>query len=82
MNKDVSNDWRLTNQKKRLYQKKLLHIPYEQPNERLDHEHCAFCWDKIDKSTPIAYATEDKNHWICETCFNDFKEMFEWEVDK
>ena len=80
MKKDYTNDWRITNQKEYLYQKRLLHIPYEQPDENWDHDHCAFCWEKIDKRTPIAYATEDKYHWICEQCYNDFKDMFEWEV--
>ena len=82
MSNDYINDWRITNQKSYLYQKKLLHIPYEHPNENWDHEHCAFCWEKIDKNTPIAYATEDRYRWICEQCYNDFKDMFEWEVEK
>lgn len=26
------------------------------------------------------YATQDDYRWICESCFEDFKEMFEWTV--
>jgi hypothetical protein len=26
----------------------------------------------------FGYATEDSYHWICEACFNDFKERFGW----
>ena len=28
----------------------------------------------------VAYSTEDRYHWICPKCFNDFKDMFEWVV--
>ena len=30
------------------------------------------------------YCTKDKKHWVCEDCFNDFKEMFNFKlmVDK
>ena len=27
----------------------------------------------------IFYCTEDMKHWICEECFNDFKEQFNWQ---
>ncbi|MDT7806778.1 MAG: hypothetical protein QOJ70_591 [Acidobacteriota bacterium] len=26
------------------------------------------------------YATEDNYRWICEQCFKDFKDLFEWKV--
>jgi hypothetical protein len=26
------------------------------------------------------YASEDSNHWVCEECFEDFKDLFQWEV--
>ena len=44
------------------------------------HEHCDFCWEKA--MTDIIctfYCTKDMNHWICETCFHDFKDKFKWE---
>ena len=28
------------------------------------------------------YCTKDEKCWICEKCFNDFKEMFDWKVEK
>lgn len=45
------------------------------------HEHCEFCWEKAltDKACTF-YCTEDMYHWICEECFNDFKEKFGWQV--
>lgn len=48
-----------------------------------DHDHCAFCWDKFaefDGCLHIGYSTENRFYWICETCFADFKEMFQWRV--
>ena len=26
------------------------------------------------------YATQDEYRWVCQTCFNDFKDLFEWTV--
>jgi hypothetical protein len=26
------------------------------------------------------YATEDNYRWICEECFEDFKDLFDWKV--
>ena len=26
------------------------------------------------------YATEGNYHWICEQCFEDFKDLFAWRV--
>lgn len=74
------NDWRLTNQMKYLFEKKLLHTKYTPFREGWEHDHCEFCSETINQSTDLAYCTTDKYHWICKKCFNDFKEMFKWEV--
>ena len=44
------------------------------------HEQCEFCWAKAltDKEYSF-YCTEDMRYWVCEECFNDFKEKFNWE---
>jgi len=80
MSNNIHDDWRLTNQKKYLYKKQLKYKSYDKPDETWDHDHCVFCWDRIDESTSAAYADENCEHWICEKCFEDFKEMFEWEI--
>jgi hypothetical protein len=74
------NDWRLTNQMNYLNKKQLLHIPYQIYREGWDHDHCDFCHETIDLNTKMAYCTTDQYHWICESCFEDFKTMFQWEV--
>ena len=78
----IMNDWRLTNQIKYLYQKKLVRRKIADFPDK-DHEHCEFCWDKFgrgDNMLKEGYCTEDAYNWICDTCFEDFKEMFAWKL--
>ena len=75
-----NNDWRLTDQMDYLFKADLLHMPYIKLSETLDHDHCEFCWYKIQESSELFYCTTDKNFWICEKCYNDFKDMFQWRV--
>ena len=43
------------------------------------HEHCELCWEKAttDKEC-VFYCTKDMRHWVCQNCFNDFKNSFGW----
>lgn len=43
------------------------------------HEHCGVCWEKAltDKSCTF-YCTKDMHYWICEECFQNFREEFNW----
>ena len=45
------------------------------------HAHCEFCQEKAltDKNS-IFYCTDDMQYWICEECFRDFRERFNWTV--
>jgi hypothetical protein len=79
------NDWRLTGQEKYLKGVALWWRPYARYSESWEHDHCEFCWVKfMQEDHPDVlhegYATEDKYRWICEQCFEDFKDLFEWEV--
>jgi hypothetical protein len=77
-----NNDWRLQGQEKYLFGKTLVHKKYTDKTTTTDHDHCEFCLDKF--STTIAncltegHTTTDDYHWICENCFNDFKNDFKW----
>ena len=43
------------------------------------HEHCEFCWEKALTDEPGEfYCTRDFSYWICENCFHDFREKFNW----
>ena len=45
------------------------------------HEHCDLCWEKaLTDINRTFYVTDDMKHWICEQCFNDFKEKFNWQA--
>lgn len=77
-------DWRLVNQHAYLHGKQLLKKPFC-PFQNRDHAHCAFCWDKFGLDEDMlrnGFCTKDKYHWICETCYLDFKDEFEWIVEE
>ena len=73
-------DWRLTNQLEYLSEKALVKRQYQPYREGWDHDHCEFCGERIDGSSPFAYATKDSYYWICEQCYEDFKDMFHWVI--
>ena len=80
----MQNDWRLLNQQEYLMNAKLKKMQYTKPSEKWDHDHCAFCWDKFsenDEDLQQGYCTPDQKYWVCEECFNDFKEMFGFKVE-
>ena len=77
------NDCRLTNQEDYLMNVKLWFKQYKKHSERWEHEHCEFCWATFCEQPEClhhGHCTEDEKHWICEKCFNDFKDMFKWQV--
>lgn len=76
------DDWRLLYQMDYLYRAKLKKATFR-PSETNEHEHCEFCRDKFaeyEGCLKSGYCTLDEYRWICETCFEDFKEQFEWTV--
>jgi len=78
---DIHNDWRMMGQEKYLKGVRLMRSKWVTLDNTWDHDHCKFCGEKLDASTEaLAYCTEDYYYWICETCFNDFKEAFGWEL--
>jgi hypothetical protein len=76
-------DWRLQRQEKFLNGVSLIKKRYRKYREGWDHDHCEFCWAKFSEGPEdinFGYATTDDYHWICEQCFSDFSEMFQWSV--
>jgi len=56
---------------------------WTQTRENWDHDHCEFCGAKlmdIDSSDVLreGFTTPDEYYWICKTCFEDFREKFNW----
>ncbi len=83
----INNDWRLLS-----YTGELNHKEFEFknfiPTKKNGHEHCYFCWQKI-TNQPIkseddlgGYVTiiGKREDWVCQSCFNDFKKMFDFKV--
>lgn len=74
------SDWRLNGQKKYLFRKKLKRTAFA-PSMQNDHAHCSFCWEKFglcEGMSKMGYKTIVGNWWICDQCFQDFKDEFEW----
>ena len=81
---DIGNDWRLQGQEKYLLGVALCLKKYSDRKSSTDHDHCEFCTEKFSDSIPNCltqgYTTSNDYHWICEKCYNDFKEHFKWVI--
>lgn len=78
------NDWRLQGQELYMTGRKLMKIPYFRWSETWDHDHCDFCFatfSEYEGDLHEGYVTADNRRtWVCPECFEDFKEMFRWEL--
>lgn len=78
----MENDWRLTNQLEYLFSKTLKKAVYA-PSGSHDHAHCEFCFSKFGAGEHLlktGYCTMDGYHWICNQCFYDFRQQFQWRL--
>lgn len=85
------NDWRLHDSQygKQLKGQTFEFRKYEPIEKNNDHDHCAFCNIKFyptiidDYCVTEGYVTVMANkkvkqsHWVCQKCFNDFKEILD-----
>ncbi len=85
MAKASPDDWRRTGQERDLANCVFTWREYRAPNERWDHDHCEFCWEKfmVGPNAPpdalaAGYRTEARGQerWVCPKCFEDFREEF------
>jgi hypothetical protein len=78
------NDWRRQGQEKYLKGVKLFYRKYKPYSEEWEHDHCEFCGEKFSEKEgeglKTGYVTANNYHWICDKCYKDFKEEFEWEI--
>ncbi len=85
----LDDDWRLQGQDRYLTGVVLHWARWTRPRPTSDHDHCEFCWAKfMEEDFPdfpeilhFGYTTEDKYRWICERCFEDFEDRFQWRVE-
>jgi hypothetical protein len=82
-----SSDWRVHGQERYLKGAQLERRAYRQyaKNPTWDHDHCSFCWTKfaVEHAPEViheGYCTLDEYHWICPSCFDDFKDQFVWRI--
>lgn len=76
-------DWRLRGQEEYLKGVSFSLQRYKKYREGWEHDHCDFCFAKFSEQQGdlnVGYATSNSDNWVCETCFQDFKSMFQWIV--
>ena len=54
--------------------------------EKSDHEHCSICFTKIGddehcQCEHIGFFCKETGDWLCASCFDDFKTLFNWSID-
>ena len=87
----LTNQEKHLKERELIYTKFISDLPEEipegvDPRQYNDHEHCKFCHAKFmqdvdgGKYLTHGYCTTDRYYWICETCYNDFKDMFHWKI--
>jgi len=78
------DDWRLQGQDW-LREELLRYAHYVPQRQGSEHDHCEFCWvpfktREIPGTAREGYVTQDRR-WICESCYEDFKLMFDWVLE-
>jgi len=61
----------------------LVHKKWESKSEEWDHDHCLVCLERISEyegELHEGYCIRDKDTWVCEKCFNSFKDECKWKV--
>jgi len=79
------DDWRRQGQEEYLRGVRLLHMAYVPYRPGWEHDHCEFCYARLSQSEgdlQVGYTTTDHYRWICEDCFADFCDEFEWKVQE
>ena len=81
----MENDWRLFREQERYLKGAVLVAQkYRPADPQNDHDHCEFCMAKfsaVPDDLHFGYSTKDYKIWICEQCFDDFKQMFDWKLE-
>jgi hypothetical protein len=78
-------DWRLQGQEKCLTGITLTRRRWRQSRPRWDHDHCEFCWATfaaVDGPDILqeGWMTPDEYRWVCDQCFEDFRDRFMWKI--
>lgn len=78
------DDWRLMNDVGYLMNAEIDPVGYEEiVTYRPQIKHCVFCWEQVPQKLSYYqtwYVPLDKSCAICENCFKDFREQFNWKL--
>lgn len=78
------DDWRIMGQESYLKGKTLQHRKFQNGLRHDEHQdQCDFCYSGLNEdpeNLTRAYYSAEEEVWICEECFNDFREHFDWTV--
>ena len=80
----MNNDWRINDHQKYLHGIALKKTTFKE-SAKNDHEHCELCWEKFSNNDGDAhegYCTLNNYYWICEECFKDFCDLFNWTIQQ
>jgi hypothetical protein len=80
-------DWRLQGQERYLTGVTLVRRQWRQSRPDWDHDHCEFCWvkfgaERLGEVLREGWTTADERRWICDNCFRDFSDLFEWRIEE
>jgi hypothetical protein len=79
-----SDDWRLRGQEGYLQSASLRWEGWRCERPEWDHDHCAFCWAKFAEQKEERFLNAgftNGYHWVCASCFEDFRDRFGWRVE-
>ena len=78
-------DWRLKNGGEYLKGLSWSWKAYKAYRDNWDHDHCELCMAKFTEGSENnandlaeGYSANNNYRWICEGCFNDFKDLYRW----
>ena len=80
----LADDWRLTGKQADLQGLSFEIVPYHRYSLTRIHDHCELCFAKFSEdaaeSLHHGFHAEHEGRWVCEVCFDDFRERFAWTV--
>lgn len=81
------DDWRLRGQEEYLQNKEFRFREFIPSGNGSLHTHCEFCWHKfmeyaegVEDCSQEGFCSSDDKYWVCEECFRDFKDKFNWKL--
>ena len=81
----MAEDWRLSLASPPEFYARFtwMYKPWTKTRDGWDHDHCEFCQVKIsdvavESERTQGWASDDDYYWVCDPCFTDFRETFNW----